>query len=74
MRIGRAIAENSAGLVNWLLDWKMDKGNPENLRKVFDQIDDFLINRPGYRITITVEREDGIVDPTNPELLARGVG
>lgn len=74
VRIGRAIAEHSGGMVNWAIDWDRGKGKPDTLRKVFDQIDDFLLNRPGYRVTITVEREDGIVDPTNPELLARGVG
>jgi hypothetical protein len=54
----RGTADHTFGFIKWTLN-----GPPvpvDNLQKVFDAVDDYLIDKPGYRVTVTVEREPGL--------------
>jgi hypothetical protein len=57
----RGVADHTFGFIKW----QFDQGNgpattPSDLQKVFDSVDDYLIDKPGYRVTVTVEREPGL--------------
>ena len=52
----RGVADHTFGFIKWSF-----AGVPhDNLQKVFDSVDDYLIDKPGYRVTVTVEREPGL--------------
>lgn len=53
----RAIASHAIGYVQWR--FIPCNGAVPGMGGIFDAVDDFLLNRPGYRVTIVVEREDG---------------
>lgn len=66
----RAVASHCVGYVRWVFE--PNNGAAPAMAAVYDAVDDWLLNRPGYRITIIVEREDGVAaqHAPKPRLLA----
>jgi hypothetical protein len=61
----KATCDHTFGFIKWKFD--PANGGDDSLRKVFDSVDDYLIDKPGYRVTVTVEREPGL-DTLLPKL------
>lgn len=70
----RARAEHAAGVVEWKFEANSPAAlfTPPDLHKVYDSIDDYLIDKPGYRVTVTVERDPGLDTTIPTPMLATG--
>lgn len=63
--IAKAIATHNGGIVIWNLH-----GQPAGVDRVFNEVDKYLIDRPGYRVTITIEAEPGLALDLPPGIRA----
>lgn len=69
--VARAIADHDGRTVNWNVNSPLFM--LDELRDICDATDAFLLDRPGYRVTVTVERHPGLDTPA-PGLLAGDAG
>lgn len=55
------------------IDWNVSAGlkELEGLYEIFDAADRYLMDHPGHRLIVSIERDDGILSDTpSPGLLA----
>lgn len=68
--VAKAIADHDgAGAVDWVVNSPLNL--LDEMRPMCDATDEFLLDHPGFRVTIVIERRPGLVTGT-PGLLAGG--
>lgn len=67
--IVRAIAAHGAAGIDWNVSAALKE--LEGLYEIFDAADRYLLDHPGHRMIVSIERDDGILtDTPRPGLLA----
>lgn len=66
--IVRAVARREAAGVDWQVNAPLRE--MEGLYELFDAADRYLLDHPGHRVTVSIEREGGVLaDAPSPDLL-----
>lgn len=72
--IFRGCAEHNAGLPSWRV---VSEGitNLDETQPLLNAIDDYIMEHPGFRVTISIERDGGVSEiPSSADLLAGEAG
>jgi hypothetical protein len=64
--IVRAIADHDGGIVDWHVDAPLSL--LDDINPLCTAVDHFLLDRPGYKVTISITRRPGVEAPV-PGLL-----
>jgi hypothetical protein len=68
----RSVASNDGGFIHWRHRLSDDPFERHALRMALHEIDNYIMSRPGYRVTVTVEREPGLHVPDTADELLTG--